>query len=141
MPRYLWFAEYGDGTRVSHRDMEGRVEASSFGSADDIDRDRVVRFELWDPEHPDLTRTTLHLESPRMRLIYRCRRFIRAGGSELPPIHILGWQECVNDRNRQAIAWVREGGGIDITGRFKRGHAVFDEIVYRTFELPEEEGD
>jgi hypothetical protein len=127
--RIRWAAEYDDGTIVN------QFRDGKELSYDDLkDRERIISFALWDMDtrKPVLT---LHLDSGQ-RLIYR-RRCWQRSGEEKPyqVVYLVGWRRTVAGECIQSIAYVfEETGRVELAGRFRENHPIFDSPKLRPFE-------
>jgi hypothetical protein len=125
-----WAAKYRDGSIVNQFDADGK-EAST----DNLKfRDEIESFALWDfdTRKPILT---LHLD-PGQKLIYR-RRCWQRPGEEKPHqvVYLVGWRRTVAGECIQSIAYVFEDTGrVELAGRFRENHPIFDSPVLRSFE-------
>jgi len=105
---------------------ERRLGKQADGSTlkyENIDRSRVSAFCL---EKDGQVILKLYLEEGQ-RLIWRKREYQPVGG-DIKTIHLLGWQKKVGGENLQAICYVFEDGHIEMAGRFRENHPVFDKI-------------
>ena len=117
---------YGDKKIKLGEEADGK----KFGYSD-IDRDKLSAFSL-EKDGEEIIR--LHLDEDK-RLIWRERNYIVAG-SKAKTIHLLGWQKTIKGENVQSIAYVFDDGKVELAGRFREGHPVFNSI-----ELLDEEKD
>lgn len=112
-----WLAEYNDGTSLGQYNDQG--EASS----EQIDRSKLASFVLVSEDGNHLFR--LHLE-PEQRLIFRRRVEQPQGGSEQIVAYLCGWQQTIEGRNVQSLAWIfDEGRRVEWTGKFTEKHRWF----------------
>ena len=112
-------AYYGD----NKKELGKQADGSSFGYTD-IDREKLSAFALF---RDDKKIIKLHLDEDGKRLIWRKREYKRPGKST-NTIHLLGWQKTVNGKNVQSIAYVFDDGHIELAGRFKENHPIFDKV-------------
>ncbi len=132
-----WVAYYNDDTHLRQYDDAGKENKYA-----DIDRTRLSSFALYDGGRPDehyetATRKILHLHLDNdQRLIYR-RRVERSVGSDAPIVcYLVGWQQTIEGRNVQSIAYVFEDGTVEVAGRWRDGgHPWF----YSVAPVPSEE--
>lgn len=124
-----WAAAYDDGT-VIDQFQDGKER-----SYDDlVARERIVTFALWDLE----TRKpvfTLHLD-PGQKLIYRRRCWQRQGEDKpFQVVYLVGWRRTIAGECVQSIAYVfADTGRVELAGRFRENHPVFDSPKLRPFE-------
>lgn len=125
-----WAARYRDGQVINQFQPDGTEI-----SYDNLPRRHDIRsFALWDRDtrKPVLT---LHLD-PGQRLIYR-RRCWQRQGEEKPHrvVYLVGWRRTLAGESVQAIAYVfEEDGRVELAGRFREDHPVFDSPKLRPFE-------
>jgi hypothetical protein len=124
-----WAARYDDGTIIN------QITDGKELSYDDLkDRERIVSFALWDHEtHKPVL--TLHLDLGQ-KLIYRRRCWQRAG-EEKPyqVVYLVGWRRTIAGECIQSIAYVfEETGRMELAGRFRENHPLFDPPKLRSFE-------
>ena len=125
-----WAAAYDDGTVVDQfRD------GKELSYDDLVDRERIVAFSLWDLE----TRKpvfTLHLD-PGQKLIYRRRCWQRQGEAKpFQVVYLVGWRRTISGECVQSIAYVfEETGRVELAGRFRENHPIFDAPKLRPFEV------
>jgi hypothetical protein len=125
-----WAAQYRDGSVVNQFGPDGK-EVSTDNL---INRAEIEAFGLWDFEtrKPILT---LHLD-PGQKLIYRRRCWQRVG-EEKPHlvVYLVGWRRTVAGECIQSIAYVfEETGHVELAGRFREDHPIFDSPKLRLFE-------
>jgi hypothetical protein len=128
LPKTSWFAEYADGTRFPAIGPDGKER-----SYDDIpNRDRIVVFCLFTVETKKPL-FTLHLD-PEQKLIYRRRVFQTVAGVK-DIFYLVGWRRNVNGESIQSIAYIHEETGyVQMAGKFREKHVLFDSPVLREFE-------
>lgn len=128
MTDYYWIAVYGEEDYLKQYNDDGTE--NSYG---DIDRERITEFHLRDKE---TNRTAIAIEIPENgRLVWRRRNSMSGVDGQLNwTIHLVGWQETVNDHNFQSLNWVFPDGSIVNTGRFKDSHPIFYSVQYFDFE-------
>lgn len=125
-----WAAQYDDGSVVNQVSPDGRE--LSYDQLEN--RDRIAIFSLWNLEtrRPLLT---LHLD-PEQKLIYRRRVWQQPGQSEPDlVVYLVGWRRTVGGECLQSIAYVFEDGRVELAGRFRENHPLFDAPVLRPFEV------
>lgn len=129
MPRLSWFAEYQDKTRFAQLAEDGKTERSY----DHIpNRDSIVCFCLFevDTKKPVFT---LYLDDG-YKLIYR-RRVFKAIGQPDKVFYLVGSRKTVGGECVQSIAYVHEETCyVQMAGRFRADHPLFDIPVLRDFE-------
>lgn len=129
--RMCWAAKYRDGFVVNQFGADG-IEVSP----DTLKfRDEIESFALWDFDTRK-TVLTLHLD-PGQKLIYRRRCWQRAG-EEKPyqVVYLVGWRRTVAGECIQSIAYVfGEDGHVELAGRFRENHPIFDAPKLRPFEI------
>jgi len=124
-----WTAQYNDGTVVN------QFQDGKELSYDNLkDREQIASFALWnrDTLKPVLA---LHLD-PGQKLIYRRRCWQRAG-EEKPyqVVYLIGWRRTIAGECIQSIAYVfEETGRVELAGRFRENHPIFDSPKLRPFE-------
>jgi len=123
-----WAVKYDDDTVVD------QFKDGKELSYDNLkDRERISSFALWDFEtrKPVLT---LHLD-PGQRLIYR-RRCWQHPGDDKPyqVVYLVGWRRTIGGESVQSIAYVFEDGRVELAGRFRDDHPLFDSPKLRPFE-------
>lgn len=128
MPELKWRAVYRDGTYL-HQEGSGHEPAGRYA---DIDRKRLVQFELCDPADGGRAVARVILQ-PGRRLVARRRTCITVTpeGQQARHFWLLGWQELgwadsQGTRNRQAIMTVWEDERQPVTLSGARGD---DDIV------------
>lgn len=128
MRKVSWFAEYADGTRFPAIGPDGAER-----SYDNLpDRDAIRVFCLFDLESKAPV-FTLHLDEGQ-RLIYRRRVFKNVGGGE-NVFYLVGWRRNIGGESVQSIAYVHEATGyVQLAGKFREKHPLFDSPVLRDFE-------
>lgn len=116
-----WVASYKDKTYLK----------SSEGAAyRDIDREKLERFSLISDDQRVIY--TLWLD-PGQCLIYR-RRVFKTVQSETV-WYLVGWQQTIQGRNVQSIAYLSEDGlRVNLAGKFREDHPLFYSVEY----IPEE---
>ncbi len=114
---YIWKATYKDGSTFSQYDENSREY-----SYEQIDKSRLESFTLY--KEDGATVITLHID-PGQRLIYRRRVEMSPGLSTTLICHLVGWQENINGRNVQSIAYCFEDGRIELAGQFRNNHPWF----------------
>lgn len=124
-----WRAIYNDGTSLSQYDSEGKANGYQ-----NIDRTKLVAFEVYIPngdvksvngelEPKDKILFKLHLE-PEQRLVCRIlgiKTVFAATGKDVKPddhIFMVGWQQNVNGKNIQSIAYVYADGHVEQAGKW-----------------------
>ena len=122
MDLYYWTAEYKDGGSLSQYNDDGTENKYT-----DIDRTNLVRFVL-SQVNKGTPILAINFDRPGQRLIWRRRHrkhFAAEGGNLIreETIHIVGWQETVNGRNHQAIAFLFPNGMVEIRPGFLEGPA------------------
>lgn len=125
-----WAAKYRDGSIVNQFSTDGK-EAST----DNLKfRDEIESFCLWDfdSRKPILT---LHLD-PGQKLIYRRRCWQQIGAKKpYQVVYLVGWRRTVAGECVQSIAYVfEETGRVELAGRFREDHPIFDSPKLRSFE-------
>lgn len=114
----LWKAVYSDGTWLNS------------GNYADIDRRKLVAFELWSQGYQKLiVRVNLELSQ---RLIYRRRvraQVLSPNNSEV--MYIVGWQQTIQGYNIQSILCVYEDGRIEVIGQWDETRAWLCSPVLR----------
>jgi hypothetical protein len=120
LERHRWVAVYGDGTIVYQVDPE----TGDKSSYEDIDRDRLAVFSLWEWETQRMV--VMMRFSKGQRLIWR-RRFELSPGEEITNVcHIIGKQEWVNGKKYEGIlGFFSDDERIEVAGRFEEGHPWF----------------
>ena len=132
IPDLTWLAHYEDGTTLAQgQDRWGRPASYA-----DIDRSRLVAFDLWQGERlvvqVDL-RDDSNGEVGRRRLIWRIRHQLDSAGNQAK-IHLVGWQRTAGGRNIQAICYVFEDGVVMLGGQWNEGRGFMYQVVYHDFE-------
>jgi hypothetical protein len=126
MREFAWKAFYRDG-RTINQHQDGKEL-----SYDNLDRDQIVGFGLFDKQTKQQV-FKLHLDSGQ-KLIYRRRIWKHVGGGG-EVCHLVGWRRNINGESVQAISYVFQSDGrIEMAGRFRESHPVFDSPVLRDFE-------
>lgn len=113
-----WRAYYGDGETLSQFDGDQENKYT------DIDRSRLVAFALLREDEPLVM---VHLE-PGQQLIFRRRVFLRPDDQIV--LWLVGWHQRWGGENRQFIAVVNEEGKVDLIGRWRENHPVFEQVTY-----------
>ena len=107
---HTWRAVYSDGEILNQYNEEGIANQYP-----DIDRQRLVTFEIWEKEKLIFR---LHLEESR-RLIYRRRVAQNMLTGKKVVVFLVGWQTTINGENVQDIAYIFEDGHIELAGKWK----------------------
>lgn len=128
MRRISWFAEYEGGKRFPAIGPDGKER-----SYDHLEnRDAIRVFCLFEVESKNPV-FTLHLD-PGQKLIYRRRVFKPVGGKD-QVFFLVGWRRTINGESIQSIAYVHEETGyVQMAGKFRENHSLFDSPVLREFE-------
>jgi len=146
MPKYHWVAYYKNGEAVSPLTHKKPNNPDLPISYDDLKREDLIAFALFEgsvKEHRLIF--MLHLD-PGQRLIYRRRVEIHQSSQQEIVCHLLGWQQTIQGKNVQSIAYIFETNDtpiIHLAGRFREGESGifswFYSPVLRDFEKPKEE--
>lgn len=124
-----WAAKYDDGATVNQYEDDKELSYDNL-----VDRGRIVSFALWDytTRKPVFT---LHLD-PGQKLIYRRRCWQRVGAEKpYQVVYLVGWRRTIAGECVQSIAYVFEDSGrVELAGRFRENHPVFDSPKLRPFE-------
>lgn len=120
----LWRAIYNDETWLN------QVEADHENKYTDIDRNKLIAFELWSPDYLKPV-AKINLE-PGQRLIYRRR----VRGHVLSPenievMYLVGWQQTVQGQNVQSILCIHKDGSIEVIGQWSEKDAWYCSPVLR----------
>lgn len=114
MKELNWVANYADGTK-----LEKFAPSGGEHRYQDIDRDKLVRFDLIDPQTNKAV-YSLYLHDGQ-RLIYRARTLVNvARNIELGRVrvYLVGWQERIMTQNGPrtvtAINYIHEDGSISL---------------------------
>lgn len=126
--KFSWFVEYKGGKRFA-----AIAEDGTERSYDHIpDRDQIALFCLFDIETKKAI-FTLHLDE-NQRLIYR-RRVFKPVGNKDSVFYLVGWRMNQNGECIQSIAYVHEETGyVQMAGKFRENHSLFDSPILRDFE-------
>lgn len=128
--RIYWAAKYRDGLTINQFGQDGK-EVSTDNL---LKREELEAFALWDYEtrKPVLT---LHLD-PGQKLIYRRRCWQRMGEDKpYQVVYLVGWRRTIAGECVQSIAYVFEADGrVELAGRFRENHPIFDSPKLRPFE-------
>ena len=125
----VWNAVSSDGSCFSQYNEDG-----SENKYIDIDRENLERFVLVDSETGKV-KLVLNLDSDK-KLIFRRRTAKNLHNEVTEVVYILGWQQNIERRSVQAIAFYFESSGhIELTDGFKEDHQWFYPVTF----LPEEE--
>lgn len=113
-----WIAHYDDGTTLDQREKGSNGKGPTYP---DIDRDRLTAFGLYTGDRVLVLvdfrdDSDGNLQIGPKRLIWRRRGQIRSGDEHANYVHLVGWQRTINDRNVQAICYVREDDGVVVLG-------------------------
>lgn len=127
---YYWKAVYNDKTELSQFNADG-----SENKYTDIDRGKLIRFDLWCNTHPVLI---IHLDGYK-RLICRRRVAQKLFSGEKTVVWLVGWQQTKKGVNSQMICAVFEDGHIEVIDRFIEGHGWFYPIIFMKEERDENE--
>lgn len=125
-----WAAKYDDGSIVNQFGEDGQEL-----SYDNLkDRERVVVFIIYDQ---DTGKSVLGLNlDPGQKLIYRRRNWARPGEDRpFRTVHLVGWRRTIAGECIQSIAYVFEDGRIELAGKFRENHPLFESPVLRPFEM------
>jgi len=123
---YYWKVEYTDKSELYQYNDDG-----SSNKYTDIDRSRLNKFIILKDHKPFFI---VNLDSNK-RLIYRKRIAQEMNTKKQEIVYLVGYQELVNGRNVQMIAFIFETSGIiEVLDGFREGHAWFDKVNF----LPEE---
>jgi hypothetical protein len=126
MRDFTWRAYYRDG-RIVKQHQDGKEL-----SYENLERDQVIGFALFE-QQTEQQIFKLHLD-PDQKLIYRRRTWMRVG-ERTEVCHLVGWRRNINGESVQAISYVFQSDGrIEMAGRFRENHPVFDSPVLRDFE-------
>lgn len=102
-----WIAHYSNGDKLSQADGAKYQE---------IDRDRLVAFDLWGNRRL-LLRLDLRDDGlPTKRLIWRIRSQFHSDGRQ-ERIHLVGWKRAINGYEVQTMAYVFEDGTVLVGGQ------------------------
>ena len=139
MPKYNWEATYADGFKVPQYNADGSENAYT-----DLRHELLTSFALYAMLGDEKLEKVfeLHLD-PGQRLIFRKRVWMYStpdgGGQDF--VYMIGWQQKQHHRgvyscngyekncecpNVQAIAYVFSDGHVELAGKFREGHPVFD---------------
>jgi len=119
-----WKAVYSNEESLSQFSDDG-----SENKYPDIDRERLMRFELY---RNNALAVVFHLNGHK-KLIYRMRRAMNNRGEE-ETVYLAGWQDKQNGRNVQMLMFLFEDNHIEIVDRFRENHLWFYSINF----LPDE---
>lgn len=129
-----WKAYYNDGTSLPQFNAAGFENKYA-----DIDRSKLEAFALFkdDAIVPQFDNGSglvfaLYLE-PGQRLIFR-RRVEQPAGGEQTIVYMAGWQQTIEGRNVQSIAYIFPSGIVHMAGPWRENHPWF----YSIQPLPEE---
>ncbi len=120
---FYWKATYDNGETIQQ-------EPNKVGY-NDIDRDRLRVFELFDIETGQ-TKLKIKFEKGQ-RLIWRRREAMTTSG-KMTIVHLVGKQETVKGKNIQGLALLYEDGAVEFFEKFNREHPWLRPIEL----LPEE---
>lgn len=107
MDGFGWTARYRDGSELKRYKEDG-----TENSYQDIDRTALDSFEACG----NGVTTTVTLERPTQRLVYRRRCFMSGAGESLGTVLIVGWQETVDGVSRKSLLYVRPDGSVELGG-------------------------
>lgn len=119
-----WLAIYKDGETLPQHNGERENKYI------DIDRARLAVFAL---RRGDRMLLAVHFDHPAQRLIYRRRVFMRQGGEteDKQIFHLVGWQRSISaGETVQAICVMNDDGAIDLIGRWRDEHLLFESVHY-----------
>jgi hypothetical protein len=111
-----WKAVYENGTELPRFNEDG-----SENKYTDINRAKLEFFEIY---KGDRLLLRLHLEEGR-RLIYRRRVSKKVSTGEEHAVYLVGWQQTVNGKNVQDIAYIFEDEHIELGGKWKEDTRTF----------------
>ena len=118
-----WIARYNDDTELRQFDETGENKYT------DVDRSKLKSFALYMDDYKEKQKAIeIHL-SEGQRLIYRKRVEIRTGDKKTV-CYMVGWQQTVNQKNIQSIAYVFRDTAfkrcrIEMAGAFQEDHEWF----------------
>jgi hypothetical protein len=114
---FYWKAVYSDGSSIVEIDESGNY----LNKYSDIDRSRLSYFELY---KSNVLLFRLHLIEGR-RLIYRRRvsKSLVTGTDSV--VYLIGWQQTINGKNIQDIAYIFEDGRVELSGKWDTNNPVF----------------
>lgn len=129
---YEWKANYEDGTSLPQYNEDGSKNIYT-----DIDRSKLVSFEILNLiEQKDEEGKVIKSEkkiihnlklAKGQRLICRQRKFMR-NDMVNNIVWIVGWQQTVEGKNIQSIAYIYPDGKIEMSGSWKEYHPLFRKI-------------
>jgi hypothetical protein len=112
-----WVAFYSDQTSLRQYNADGGENRYA-----DIDRARLEAFALFQDDGETLV-FALYLE-PGQRLIFR-RRVEQSPGGEQTVVYLVGWQQTIEGRNVQSIAYIFPNGVVHLAGPWRDDHPWF----------------
>lgn len=117
--RYIWQANYLDGTSLRQIDSEGNKFA--YG---DIQRNKLESFDIVDSTNDQvMLRVTF---TPGDKLIWRRRVEMNPESGVTEVCHIVGKQATINGENRQVVfAFFESDGRTEVSDKFDETHPWF----------------
>ena len=113
-----WKAFYNDQSSLPQFNADG-----SENKYADIDRSKLEAFAFF---KDDALVFALYLE-PGQRLIFR-RRVEQPAGGESTVVYMAGWQQTIEGRNVQSIAYIFPSGAVHMAGPWRENHPWFYSI-------------
>lgn len=113
MSQYSFRAHYNDGSYQER------------GNYADIDRDRLVAFELFDINTDNTALKMVFL--PGQKLIWRKRHELKSTGEE-KIVHLIGKQENRGGKNYQSLALLFDDGHTEFFDKFDPRHPFLREV-------------
>ena len=123
-----WKAIYNDGNGLLQYNEDGTENKYT-----DIDRERLIKFILFEPYVIDKEfhtiqghniKLVIHLNGNK-KLIHRRRVAMNISTNTREEVFIVGWQEKIEGKNIQSLSFLFEDGHIEITDRFHENHPWF----------------
>ena len=119
MTTITWIAVYKDDTALTQHENDGTEH-----STEEIDRKKLAAIVLL----RDNVQFLVQAFEPGQRLIFRRRVSIeQTGGEDVKRyLYMLGWQQTVNGKNVQHVAYIDEDTGfVTMAGKFNDKHPLF----------------
>jgi hypothetical protein len=113
-----WEAFYNDQSSLKQYNADG-----SENKYADIDRSKLEAFAFF---KDGALVFALYLE-PEQRLIFR-RRVEQKTGGEQTIVYMAGWQQTIEGRNVQSIAYIFPSGVVHVAGPWRDNHPWFYSI-------------